>query len=618
MIELRNKRVLVVGLARSGRAVARRLAQEGAIVTVTDLRPPSSFGPVLREMMDQNIGLELGVHREETFVQQDLIVVSPGVDWALPALEAARRNKVMVVPEVEAASWFFRCTLAGVTGTNGKTTTTALLGKMLEVSGFKTYVAGNIGIPLISAAEQFTPDSIVVAELSSFQLEAVQTLHAHVAVLLNITENHLDRHGTFAAYVAAKAQIFRNQVPEDFAVLNADDPTVMSLAPAIASRKIFFSMEQDLPEGVLLSHGKILYRVGHLERTLLETEDIRLRGSFNTTNVMAAAAAGCVLGAEFKSLRQAVREFTGVEHRLEYVRTIRGVEFYNDSKATSVDATAKALSTFNGGVHLILGGKDKGAPYTPLRPLIESRAKGVYVIGEAADKIEADLAGLSVGRAGTLRTALFLASARAISGDVVLLSPACASYDQFQDFEERGRAFKEIVAQLSEAAPVAPEQLRAAPATLPLPAPAQAPARSSATGAPPPGDQPRAPAPRDVQTSIAELALETQTPAPLPPIQVEPQKPDEETVRQRPVDVLLEPARREPAYVADEHYLYEASAEELPEGNLADSDFDDTEDVGQRLPPEPVESAGDALSPYEVRQGSAGPAGRRPDRTPRT
>ncbi len=452
MIELRNQRVLVIGLARSGRAVAHRMAREGARVTVTDLRPPSSFMPaVLKELLAQKAGVELGIHREETFLSQDLIVVSPGVPWDLPQLDMARRQGVKVVPEVEAASWFFQGTLVGVTGTNGKTTTTTLLGKMLEASGYSSFVAGNIGVPLISAVDLFAPESIVVAELSSFQLEAIQDFRTHVAVMLNITENHLDRHRTFSAYVSAKAQIFRNQKPEDYAILNADDPTVMSLVPALVSRKVFFSLEQDLPEGVLLSRGRILYRVAHLERVLVEEREVLLRGRFNVQNVMAAAAAACVLGADFKAIRSVAHEFTGVEHRLERVRSVRGVEFYNDSKATSVDAAAKALSTFERSVHLILGGKDKGAPYTPLRPLIESRVKSVYLIGSAAEKIAADLEGADLHRAGDLKTAVQQAFARAVSGDIVLLSPACASYDQFDDFEQRGRAFKEIVQQLPDA-----------------------------------------------------------------------------------------------------------------------------------------------------------------------
>ncbi|MGH9401680.1 MAG: UDP-N-acetylmuramoyl-L-alanine--D-glutamate ligase [Terriglobia bacterium] len=449
MMELRNKRVLVVGLARTGRAVAQRLSREGAVVTVTDLRPPASFDFALKELAAQKIGLELGLHRPETFLSQDLIVVSPGVPWDMPQLDAARKHKIQVVPEVEAASWFFQGTLVGITGTNGKTTTTTLLGKMLEGSGFQTYVAGNIGVPLISAVDLYSPESIVVAELSSFQLEAIQNFRPQIAVLLNLTANHLDRHRTFEAYVSAKAQIFRNQQPDDYAILNADDPVVMSLEQAIASQKVFFSMEHDLPEGVLLSGGRILYRVGHLERDLFEEREIKLRGKFNVQNVMAAAAAACTLGADFKAIRSVVREFAGVEHRLEYVTAIRGVAFYNDSKATSVDAAAKALSTFDRGVHLILGGTDKGAPYTSLRPLIEEKVKSVYLIGAAAQKIAADLAGADLHQAGDLKTAVRMAFQRAIAGDSVLLSPACSSYDQFHDFEERGRIFKEAVEHLA-------------------------------------------------------------------------------------------------------------------------------------------------------------------------
>lgn len=558
MMELHNKRVLVVGLARSGRAVARRLAREGAIVTVTDLRPPSSFAPVLREMMDQKIGFELGVHREETFLKQDLIVVSPGVPWDTPALEAARQRKILVVPEVEAASWFFDSTLVGITGTNGKTTTTALLGKMLEASGYSAFVAGNIGIPLISAVDLFSPESIVVTELSSFQLEAIQNFRAHVAVLLNITENHLDRHRTFDAYVSAKAQIFRNQGPEDYAILNADDPTVMSLAPLIASTKVFFSMEQDLPEGILLSKGRILYRVGHLERMLMEAREIRLRGAFNVANVMAASAAACILGADFKAIRSAAREFTGVEHRLEYVRTVRGVEFYNDSKSTSVDAAAKALQTFDKGVHLILGGKDKGAPYSPLWPLLEGRVKGVYLIGEATEKIAADLGGANLRRSVNLETAVHQAFARAIPGDVVLLSPACASFDQFQDFEERGRTFKEVVGRLTEI-PLASEAER--------PRPAVAPAIESLS---------------DSSSPLAE-----RPPIPVTTPQIDRQEEKSALTLEQPV------------------YIYETSGEEKVESVPGGMDFDETPDSQEVSGLGPVEPATEPVSPYEVLEEDA-------------
>lgn len=445
-MDVRGKRVLVVGFARSGRALAELLRLRGARVTVTDSRPATDFAAELPGLLAQKVGVELGVHRESTFLAQDLIVVSPGVPWSLEELEAARQRGIPVVPEVEVATWYLEGTLIGITGTNGKTTTTALAGKMLEASDFPTFVGGNIGVPLVSAVGHVAAGSMVVAELSSFQLEAAQELRPHVAVLLNLTPNHLDRHASFADYVAAKAQIFRNQTGEDYAVLNADDANVMNLAPAIASRKVLFSRRRSLPNGVMLEGHHVVYRVKNLERTLFETGDVRLRGDFNLENVLAATAAACVLGADFEAIGRAVKEFRGVEHRLEYVAEIRGVEFFNDSKATSVDATAKALTAFDRPIHLILGGKDKGAPYTPLRPLIEKGVRQIYLIGAAAGRIAEDLAGAAkMTAAGGLASAVRQAFAAASPGEIVLLSPACSSYDQFHDFEERGRVFKQSV-----------------------------------------------------------------------------------------------------------------------------------------------------------------------------
>jgi UDP-N-acetylmuramoylalanine--D-glutamate ligase len=450
MTDVRGKRVLVVGLARTGRATARCLQRHGAEVTVTDSRPPYELRADVAELLALKMGMELGLHREATFLAQDLIVVSPGVAPELPELQAARAKGIPIVSEVEVASWFLEAEILGITGSNGKTTTTALLGKMLETSGFRTFVGGNIGLPLIAAVDQVPKEAKVVTELSSFQLEATQSFRPRVAVLLNITPNHLDRHPTLEAYVAAKARIFRHQTPEDFAVLNADDPAVMNLTPAIAARKIFFSRTQDLPDGVFVADGQVVYRTGNLERPLLGTREIALRGDFNVENVLAAAAVACVVGADFEAIARAVREFRAVEHRLEFVREVRGVEFFNDSKATSVDAAAKALSAFGRGVHLILGGKDKGAPYAPLRPLLKERARAAYLIGAAARRIERELLGaVEIIPSGDLETAMQRAFARAIPGDAILLSPACSSFDQFQDYEHRGRVFKEIVQRLA-------------------------------------------------------------------------------------------------------------------------------------------------------------------------
>ncbi|MGE5326239.1 MAG: UDP-N-acetylmuramoyl-L-alanine--D-glutamate ligase, partial [Deltaproteobacteria bacterium] len=472
MPELRGKRVLVVGLARSGKEAARVMAQRGATVTVTDSRPPSAFAAEIRDLTKQKVGMELGQHREATFLKQDLIIVSPGVPWDMPLLARARERGVNVVPEIEAASWFLEGPIVGITGSNGKTTTTSLLGKMVKASGLSVFVGGNIGVPLISAVDRTSPETILVTELSSFQLEAIKAFRPHVAVLLNLTPNHLDRHPSFEAYAAAKARIFLNQTEKDWAVLNADDPAVLKLAEGIKSRKVFFSRRRSLPDGVFVSNGHIRYRAANLERMLLETSDVFLRGGFNVENVLAAATAACMVGADFDALRSAVRDFPGVEHRLEYVRKIREVEFYNDSKATSVDATAKALTAFERGVHLILGGKDKGAPYTPLRPLIQGRVREILLIGAASDRIERELRDVAViVRAGDLETAVHQAFRNAVAGETVLLAPACASFDQFEDYEHRGRVFKKIVSELARAVDAGGIATSAPPAAAPEPEP---------------------------------------------------------------------------------------------------------------------------------------------------
>ncbi|TAM80641.1 MAG: UDP-N-acetylmuramoyl-L-alanine--D-glutamate ligase [Acidobacteria bacterium] len=450
-MDIRGKNVLVVGLARSGVVAARWLSEHGAAVTGTDTRGPEAFQKVIPDLFNWKIGLELGLHRESTFLRQDLIVVSPGVPADLPILNLARQKGIPVVPEIEVAGWFLKGRLAGITGTNGKTTTTTLLGRIMEASGYATFVGGNIGVPLLSAVDLDPPASVIVAELSSFQLETISSFRPHVAALLNLSPNHLDRHPNFEAYIAAKARIFSNQTEDDYAILNADDENVMKLVPSIRSQKVFFSRRRELPNGTFVSGGMVLYRVQNLEVALMRTSDVRLLGDFNLENVLAASAAACVLGAEFSSIRRAVRDFSGVEHRLEFVREIRGVEFYNDSKATSVDAAAKALSTFERGVHLILGGKDKGAPYAPLRSLLKDRVREVLVIGAAQKRIANDLAGaVEIVEAGDLETAVMTAAERARPGDVVLLAPACSSFDQFQDFEHRGRVFKDLVERLAE------------------------------------------------------------------------------------------------------------------------------------------------------------------------
>jgi len=449
-MNVQNKRVLVVGLARSGLAVARALARRGAVVTVTDRKPPAEFREVLPQLLKDKVGLELGSQRTETFLRHEVIVISPGVPWDLPQLQAARERMIPIYPEVEVATWFLEGTLVGVTGSNGKTTTTALLGDMLKASGFPTFVGGNIGNALSAAVDHAPPGTKFVTELSSFQLEGIHDFRPHVAVMLNLSPNHLDRHPNLEAYSQAKRQIFRNQRAKDYAILNADDPWVAGLQAQVPSRPVLFSRHRELPNGIFVSGGKIYYRVRHLERVLFETRDVTLRGDFNLEDVLAATTAACVLGADFSAIRKAVRAFQAVENRLEFVREIQGVDFYNNSKATSVDATVKSLEAFERGVHLIMGGKDKGAPYTPLLPLIKDRVRQVLLIGAAAPVIAEQLTGSTeLVQAGDLATAVDRAFARSRPGDTVLLAPACSSFDQFKDYEERGRVFKELVSRLA-------------------------------------------------------------------------------------------------------------------------------------------------------------------------
>ncbi|HET7101329.1 MAG TPA: UDP-N-acetylmuramoyl-L-alanine--D-glutamate ligase [Terriglobia bacterium] len=572
-MDIRGKNMLVVGLARSGVAAAHWLSDHGAVVTGTDMRGPEAFPKEIPELLHRKVGLELGFHRESTFLRQDCIVISPGVPADLPVLNLARQKGIPVVPEIEVAGWFLKGQLAGITGTNGKTTTTTLLGKMMEASGFSTFVGGNIGVPLLSALDLDPPPSVIVAELSSFQLETIRSFRPHVAALLNLSPNHLDRHPNFEAYVAAKARIFSNQTQNDYAILNADDENVMKLAPAIRSRKVFFSRRREIANGVLVSGGAILYRVHNLEAALMRTSDVRLLGDFNLENVLAAAAAACVLGAEFDSIRRAVREFRGVEHRLEFVREIRGVDFYNDSKATSVDAAAKALSTFERGVHLILGGKDKGAPYTPLRSLMQGRVREVLVIGAARERIISDLAGaVEIVEAGDLETAVRTAFKQARPGDVVLLAPACSSFDQFEDFEHRGRVFKALVERLAE------ESSRKASVRKVHPE-----AQASAPGVQPAGE----PAARQPITTASE-ALE----GPLDQRGNSNEQSAEKATVPEPL-VLTAPRELE--------YVFEVSAEEAPAQGFPDSEDEADEFLLDESDLTPAETIEDEAFAYEVR-----------------
>ncbi|PYX40168.1 MAG: UDP-N-acetylmuramoyl-L-alanine--D-glutamate ligase [Acidobacteria bacterium] len=437
-MDVKDKRVLVVGLGKSGVASALFLKKRGARVTVSDTKSPDQLREGIPILLDHGIAVETGGHGERTFRGQDLIVVSPGVPVDAPPLVQARAAGEPVIGEIELAAQNLPGLIVAITGSNGKTTTTTLTGEVLAAGGFPVSVGGNIGTPAISLVEGATKDTIVVLEVSSFQLETIQTFRPKLAVILNVTPDHLDRHRTFQTYVDAKARIFENQQSSDFAVLNEDDPTSHTLGDRTRAQVFWFSRKREVQRGACVRNEKIFFRDGQSQREVMLVSEIPLKGSHNVENVLAAVCAGVLMGCDPAKIRNAVRNFKAVEHRLEYVATVKGVDYFNDSKATNVDAT-------------ILGGKDKGSDYTVLNDLLRERVKRVYTIGAAAEKIESHIKGAAeVVHAETLENAIRRASAVAQSGDVVLLAPACASFDQFQSYNHRGRVFKEVVQTLAQ------------------------------------------------------------------------------------------------------------------------------------------------------------------------
>ncbi len=444
-MDLNGKRVLVVGLGRSGVASA-----------LSDAKSEDQLRKEIPALLDHGIAVETGGHGERTFKNQDLIVVSPGVPVDAEPISQARALGQDILGEIELAAEFLQGQIVAITGSNGKTTATTLTGEILSAGGLKTLVGGNIGTPAISLVPQATPETVTVLEVSSFQLETIRHFRPKIAVVLNVTPDHLDRHRTFAAYVDAKARVFENQQGEDFAVLNADDATCVELAGRTRAQVFWFSRKREVEQGAFVRKGDVLFRGTGGQREVMLASEIPLKGSHNLENVLAAVCAGALMGCEAGKIGDAIRDFKAVEHRLEHVATLRGVEYYNDSKATNVDATIKALESFPANVHLILGGKDKGSDYTVLNDLLRERVKCVYTIGAAAEKIQSQIKGpTAIVHTGTIESAVKQAAASASPGDIVLLAPACASFDQFQNYEHRGRVFKELVLGLQADTPPA-------------------------------------------------------------------------------------------------------------------------------------------------------------------
>lgn len=451
-MKVAGKKVLIIGAARSGIACAKFLAARGAIVALNDQKPFEKWSSEARALKEDGIGCFSGELPGWLLDNIELLVVSPGVPSKSIPIRYAERAGAEVIGEVELASRYLKGRVVGVTGSNGKTTTTALVGQLLKDAGLTVQVGGNIGTALISLVESSVAEGWTVAELSSFQLETIKEFHPTVAVVLNVTPNHMDRYETLTDYAAAKHRIFMNQTPSDVAVLNADDEIVSSWAQGLRAHVVEFSVNRELMEGLFLRGDELISRTAAGEKVLLRRDEMKLRGQHNVENVLAALAAGLACGAAPDSMRQTISRFQPVEHRLEFVREINEVKFYNDSKATSVDATVKALEALaseRGKVVLILGGKGKHAPYAPLASLVKANARVMILIGEDAETIARELGEYAPHeRATDMQDAVSRAFAAAQPGDVVLLAPACASFDMFESFEHRGKVFKEHVSSL--------------------------------------------------------------------------------------------------------------------------------------------------------------------------
>ena len=440
-------RVVVVGAARSGVAAARLIARRGGLVVLTDVRETIAEA---EQLTGVGVTLELGDHRADTFTGAELIVLSPGVSPRLPVIDRARQRGIPVISEVELAARWLRGRIVAVTGTKGKSTTTVLTGRILEADGKAALVGGNVGTALSSQVEQSAPDVIHVVETSSFQLELTETFRPWIAVFLNLSPDHLDRHANFDEYAEAKARIFANQTSSDAMVINADDPHVLEIARRGRARRLLFGMADSIDEGVTVAGDHVAYRSSSGDRSLLPLSSVRVRGRHLLADVLAAAAVGTVADVSSSAMRRAVESFTGLAHALETVGEVDGIGFVNDSKATNIVAARAAIECFDEGLVVIMGGQFKGGELSELATPLSARATGVVAIGEARSRIREALgAVVSVQEADTMGEAVQLAFAAAPPGGTVLLAPACASFDMFSDYAERGAAFKTEVERLA-------------------------------------------------------------------------------------------------------------------------------------------------------------------------
>jgi len=447
-VDLAGKKILVVGLARTGIATAQFLHAKGSLVTTTEVKPREEMKEAAQELKGMDISTEWNGHQTETFLKQDIIVVSPGVDLNIKPIQKAIQHGVRVISEIELAYHFIHVPIIAVTGTNGKTTTTLLIGEMLKEDGKKVGVGGNVGEPLILFADGKERWEVLVVEISSFQLEAIKDFRAGISILLNITEDHLDRYPSYDDYIGAKMRIFANQNSRDLAILNRDDPVVMRQRERVKAKKVLFSLREKLNEGASFNGQTITLEFEGIgeEYSLARSP---LKGIHNVENMMAALTAARIFGCSKKAIQDTLNRFEGLEHRLEFVREIEGIRFYNDSKGTNVGSVVKSLQSFTEPVILIAGGKDKNGDLSPLRELIRKRVRHLILIGEAKERMNRELGRLTdTNMVKSLEEAVLLARKKAAGGQVILFSPACSSFDMFKDYKERGKVFKEAVARL--------------------------------------------------------------------------------------------------------------------------------------------------------------------------
>ena len=453
-MEYENKKVLIVGMARSGIAAAKLLAARGARVTVNDSKSEKEMAEALAALRELPVERRFGCPADGLLEGMDVLVISPGIPDTAPFVRRAREQGLYVIGELELAYQLSRGTLISVSGTNGKTTTVSLLGEIFQNSGKRTHVVGNIGYPYSLAALESRKEDVVVCEVSSFQMETADTYHPHVALLTNITEDHLNRHGTMEVYTAMKMRMFRNQTSEDYAIFNADDPGSAGLSRQVKSHVLKFSRRKEVREGAFVRDSMIVIRLNGEERNVCGTQDVRIPGPHNLENALAAVCAAAAMNVPVPVIRHSLKTFRGVEHRIESVRILDGVEYYNDSKGTNVDSTIKAVETMTRPTVILLGGYDKHTSFDPLSEEIlrhPDTIREVVILGETADQIQTSLRNhgfTRITRASDLREAVEKARGLATEGWNILLSPACASFDQFKDYEERGRVFKKIVNEL--------------------------------------------------------------------------------------------------------------------------------------------------------------------------